>query len=99
MEPISRPAYAFCHGERGAVRIYSIAPTCPRFQKAQLGIDLYDKARGCARPPGVARNTLDAAGYASLDLRIARDIALGPGKSERELTIGADVFNITNRVN
>ncbi len=64
-----------------------------------LGVDVYNNARGRARPPGVARNTLDAAGYASLDLRIARDIALGPGKSERELTLGADVFNLTNRVN
>jgi len=64
-----------------------------------LGVDVYNNARGRARPPGVARNTLEAAGFASLDLRIARDIPLGPGKSERELTIGADVFNVTNRVN
>jgi hypothetical protein len=34
-----------------------------------------------------------------LDLRIARDIPLGGGKSERELTLGADAFNVTNRVN
>jgi outer membrane receptor protein involved in Fe transport len=64
-----------------------------------LGVDIYNNARGRARPPGVARNTLEAAGYASLDLRIARDIPLAKGKSERELTIGADVFNLTNRVN
>ena len=64
-----------------------------------LGVDVYNNARGRARPPGIARNTLDAAGYASLDLRIARDIPLGPGKSARELTLGADVFNLTNRVN
>ena len=64
-----------------------------------LGADVYNNARGRARPPGVTRNTLEAAGYASLDLRVARDIALGPGKSERELTIGADVFNLTNQVN
>jgi carboxypeptidase family protein/TonB-dependent receptor-like protein len=64
-----------------------------------LGVDVYNNARGRARPPGVARNTLEAAGYASLDLRIARDIVLGPGKSERQLTIGADVFNTTNRAN
>ena len=64
-----------------------------------VGVDVYNNARGRARPPDVARNTLEAAGYASLDLRIARDIPLGPGKSERELTLGADVFNLTNRVN
>ena len=64
-----------------------------------LGVDLYNNARGRARPPGVARNTLEAAGYASLDLRISREIALGPRKSERQLTLGADVFNVTNRVN
>src|SRR5262249_12671613 len=56
-----------------------------------LGVDLYNNARGRARPPGVARTTLDAAGRPSLDPRPARDIALGPRKSERELTIGADV--------
>jgi len=64
-----------------------------------LGVDVYNNARGHARPPGVARNTLEAAGYASLDLRIARDIPLEKGKSERALTFGADVFNLTNRVN
>jgi hypothetical protein len=31
--------------------------------------------------------------------RVSRTIPLGPGKSERELTVGADVFNVTNRVN
>jgi hypothetical protein len=64
-----------------------------------LGVDIYSNARGRARPAGVARNTLEAAGYASLDLRISRDIKLGQGSSERQLTLGADVFNITNRVN
>jgi len=64
-----------------------------------LGVDVYNNARGRARPPGVARNTLQASGYASLDLRIARALPLGSGKSERELTLGADVFNLTNRVN
>ena len=60
---------------------------------------MYNNARGRARPPGVGRNTLEAAGYDSLDLRIARDLPLGPGKSQRELTLAADVFNLTNRVN
>jgi len=64
-----------------------------------LGVDIYNNARGRARPPGVPRNTLDAAAYASLDLRIARDISLAKGKTERQMTLGADVFNLTNRVN
>lgn len=64
-----------------------------------LGVDVYNNARGRARPVGVARNTLEAAGYTSVDLRIARDIPLGPRKSARELTLGADVFNLANRVN
>jgi hypothetical protein len=64
-----------------------------------LGQDIYNNGRGRARPPGVARNSLDAAGYASLDLRVARDIPLATGKSERALSLGLDVFNLTNRVN
>jgi len=65
-----------------------------------LGVDLYNNARGrSARPPGVGCNTLEGAGYMSLDLRVARDLKLGQSKTERELTIGADIFNITNRVN
>ena len=31
--------------------------------------------------------------------QIARDIRLGQGKSEGEAALGADVFNLTNRVN
>ena len=63
-----------------------------------LGQDIFNNGRGRARPDGVARNTLEGAGFASLDLRIARDITLG-GKDGRELTLGLDVFNLTNRVN
>ena len=34
-----------------------------------LGVDLYNNGRGRARPPGVPRNSLETAGFASLDLR------------------------------
>jgi hypothetical protein len=64
-----------------------------------LGQDIFNNGRGRARPDGVARNTLESAGFASLDLRVARDVKLGSGKSEREVTLGLDVFNLTNRVN
>jgi hypothetical protein len=65
-----------------------------------LGADVFNNARGRARPPDVARNTLEAAGYASLDLRASRSFTLAKGASgERTIGIGIDAFNITNRVN
>ncbi len=45
-----------------------------------LGQDIYNNGRGGARPPGVGRNSLTGAGYASLDLRVLRDVKLGAGK-------------------
>ena len=38
-----------------------------------LGLDLFNNGRGRARPPGVPRNSLETAGFASLDLRGSRD--------------------------
>jgi outer membrane receptor protein involved in Fe transport len=65
-----------------------------------LGADIYNNGRGRARPPGLERNALEAAGFASLDLRVSREIKLATGKSEeRALTLGVDVFNVTNQVN
>jgi hypothetical protein len=65
-----------------------------------LGQDLYNNGRGGARPPGVPRNGLEAAGYASLDIRVSRDVPLTHAKSEAPtLTFGLDAFNVTNRVN
>jgi hypothetical protein len=65
-----------------------------------LGADIYNNGRGRARPAGVARNTLEGAGYASLDLRISRDVSLVKTKgATRVLTFGLDAFNLTNRVN
>ncbi|HYM24636.1 MAG TPA: TonB-dependent receptor, partial [Vicinamibacterales bacterium] len=65
-----------------------------------LGQDIFNNGRGRARPAGVARNTLEGAGFASLDLRVARDLSLRKHAGEdRALTLGLDVFNLTNQVN
>ncbi len=65
-----------------------------------LGQDLYNNGRGAARPAGVARNTLEGAGFASLDLRASRDLKIGAGTSEgRIITFAIDAFNVTNRIN
>jgi len=65
-----------------------------------LGQDIYNNGRGSARPPGVGRNTLEAADFASLDLRVSRDISIANGASpSRTLTLAMDAFNLTNRVN
>ena len=64
-----------------------------------LGLDLFNNGRGRARPAGVPRNSLEAAGFGSLDLRASRDVKLGIGKDARTLTFGLDAFNVLNRVN
>jgi outer membrane receptor protein involved in Fe transport len=65
-----------------------------------LGQDVYNNGRARARPAGVSRNTLEAAGFASLDVRVSRELTLAKGKpEERALTLGLDAFNLTNRVN
>ena len=63
-----------------------------------LGQDICNNGRGRARPIGVARNTLAGAGYASVDLRLSRDVKLR-GAAERAVTVGVDAFNLFNRVN
>ncbi len=65
-----------------------------------LGQDIYNNGRGGARPAGVARNGLEGAGFASLDVRISRDLTFAKEKPDPPtLTIGIDGFNLTNRVN
>jgi outer membrane receptor protein involved in Fe transport len=65
-----------------------------------FGGDPYNNGRGRARPDGVARNTLLGAPYASLDLRLSRELKIGgSGKEARTLTFALDAFNVTNRVN
>jgi len=74
---------------------------------ATLGQDIYNNGRGRARPFGVGRNTLEAAGAATLDLRVSRDLNLSSGagrgggaaKDARSVTLGIDAFNVLNRVN
>ncbi len=63
-----------------------------------LGADLFNNGRGNARPSGVARNTLEGAGSAVLDLRIARDFSFGTAAAARTVTIGLDGFNAFNTV-
>ncbi len=65
-----------------------------------LGQDLYRNGRGRARPPGVPRNSLDAAAATTLDIRASRAFKLQRAvKDGRTITIGADAFNVLNRVN
>lgn len=64
-----------------------------------LGGDPFNNGRGHARPPGVARNTLEAGDYASVDLRVSRELRLSAAHSERVMTIAVDAFNVLNRVN
>ena len=65
-----------------------------------LGGDPYNNGRGRARPGGVPRNSLEAAGYSSLDLRASRDLKVGGTKqSARTVTVAFDAFNVLNHVN
>jgi hypothetical protein len=66
------------------------------------GADLYNNGRSNARPPGVARNTVEGPGYADLDLRWFRDFVVGrarAGQDAPKVTIGLDAFNVLNRTN
>ena len=47
----------------------------------------------------MARNTLEGDGYADLDLRVSRELALGKGRQGRSATFSLDAFNLFNRVN
>ena len=64
-----------------------------------LGADIYNNGRGQARLPGVPRNSLEGDGYASLDLRFSRDLAFGAKRDGPAMTVGLDIFNVTNHVN
>jgi hypothetical protein len=65
-----------------------------------LGVDIYNNGRGRARPSGVPRNTLEGAGYASVDLRASRDIRFGSdANNARVLSVSLDAFNVLNHVN
>ena len=67
---------------------------------ATLGADIYNNGRGRARPPGVSRNSLEMASYASVDLRASHELDLGgTNASKRTLTLAFDAFNVLNHVN
>ncbi len=65
-----------------------------------VGQDLYNNGRGRARPAGVARNSREGDGYATLDVRASHDLKLGTGSQKtRSMTVALDAFNLLNRVN
>jgi hypothetical protein len=65
----------------------------------QTGRDDFHTGQTNARPAGVARNTFDGPGYASVDLRWSHEFEIGKGKDAPGWSIAVDVFNLVNRVN
>ena len=64
------------------------------------GVDTYHDGMTNARPPGIARYTLQGTGSATLDLRWSREFHMrSSDKSEWRLVTRADAFNLLNRVN
>jgi hypothetical protein len=65
------------------------------------GQDDYHVGTATARPPGVARNTLQGPGYAEYDFRWFRDFKLAKARNEiaPALTVSLDAFNLLNHVN
>ena len=51
------------------------------------------------RPPGVARNTGNGPGYADVDLHLAKEFKLPRVTARSKVEMGADAFNLFNRVN
>ncbi|HWZ01409.1 MAG TPA: TonB-dependent receptor [Edaphobacter sp.] len=65
------------------------------------GNDFYHTGLGNARPTGVARNTLQGGGVASLDLLYNHDFRLTKEKGDKAkiLSAGASAFNVLNHPN
>ena len=65
------------------------------------GDDYYHTGLGNARPAGVARNTLQGGGVASLDLLYGHDFYLTKARDDkaRILSAGVSAFNVLNRTN
>jgi Carboxypeptidase regulatory-like domain len=65
------------------------------------GLDDFHTGILNARPPGVARNSLQGPGYADLDLRLSRDFHIGKAEKENSkvATFGFEAFNVLNHVN
>ena len=65
-----------------------------------LGKDIYNSGFATARPPGVARNTLQGPGYSELDLRWSHDFLLSKkGEKGPIASLAIDAFNLPNQVN
>ena len=67
----------------------------------RTGRDEYNNGTVNARPPGVPRNSLQATGSATLDLRWSHEFKLGKDDEDEgpKITLGVDAFNVLNRVN
>jgi hypothetical protein len=69
------------------------------------GLDSFGTTFVNARPPGVARNSLQGPGAVKFDLHVAKDLSLRQGKEQKgkneglSATIALDVFNLVNHVN
>lgn len=65
------------------------------------GNDNFHTGLGNARPAGVARNTLETGGVASLDLLYDHDFFITKAKDDnaRILSVGVSAFNVLNRTN
>jgi hypothetical protein len=69
-----------------------------RFFSQRVNIDLNNDGNNRTdRVPGVGRNTLQLPAFATLDVRVSRDILLGTERARVRLMFEA--FNVTNRTN
>jgi hypothetical protein len=67
----------------------------------RTGTDPFNTGQTNARPPGVARNTLQGPGYASVDLKWTREFALTSRKGDDApaWSVAVSAFNVLNHVN
>ena len=79
-----------------AIALYSGLP-----YNETTGTDDYHTGLNNARAPGVTRNTLQAAGNASVDLMYSHDFNLTKSKGDKAkiLSAGISAFNVLNRAN
>jgi hypothetical protein len=65
------------------------------------GVDTYNTSLLNARPAGVARNTLQGAGYAELDARWTHDFYFSRSRNDSDphLSLSMDGFNLPNHAN
>jgi hypothetical protein len=63
------------------------------------GVDAFNTGLLNERPAGVRRNSLQAAGYANLDLRWSHDFRVKKNEELPVLTFAVDAFNVVNHTN